>query len=416
MSVAELVPVIAGDMDVLAAHARSLDGVGAAVADIGARVHATWQDLGAVYRAPEADQLLAATAPVQAVSGAVGDDVQAAAAALADYAVEVRDIQTRLDVLRADAVALDTALAGPAASALTDQRNTLIARIAAAETDFDTAQHRCAARITALTNTPPAPGPSGFDRFLSSAAAVIGATGDALGALGTAALHHPQDVAGIIGGAILVDLSVTGFVASLAADTTVIGATVGVPAGAATLAGAATGLTILGAATTDLVNHALHDGRTAHVDTGGPAAVPAQPNPQAAAGPGATPGRIDESTRPFNPDERRLAEKLQAEGRDVKALPESTTGRSPDAVVDGVPTEFKSIQPTTSPADSSTVRNILRASKAKGGQARTIIIDGEQSTLTRSEAERGVRRFLGTGSRYYDSITIRTTEGSVTYP
>jgi hypothetical protein len=147
--------------------------------------------------------------------------------------------------------------------------------------------------------------------------------------------------------------------------------------------------------------------------------VPAEPDPaEPSAAAAGVPGRIDESARPFTPDERRLAEKLAAEGREVRSLPESAdvNERTPDSEVDGVPTEFKAIQPDTTPADSSTVRNILRSSKARGGQAQTIIIDAEASSLTRAEAERGVRRFLGTGSRYYDSITIRTAEGAVTYP
>jgi Contact-dependent growth inhibition CdiA C-terminal domain len=435
MSVAELVPLIAGDMDVLAGHARGLDSVGAAVTDIGARVHASWQALGAVYRAPEAEQLLAATAPVQAVSASVGEDVQAAAAALSVYAAEVRDIQTRLEVLRAEAVSLDTALAGGGASALTDQRNALVVRIAASEADFEDAQRRCASHISALTGTstatpaaaftlaaPAGPGPSELEEFAAGAGAVIGETLDFLGAFGVAALNNPVEVVGIASGAALTSVSALGFVGSLALDGTGVGLPAGLPAGVVTAGGIAAGLTIVAASTTSLVEHALHDGRTAPIDTGGPtAAVPAEPDPNAAApgtGSAVNPGRIDDSARPFMPDERRLAEKLAAEGKEVTSLPESADRgtRTPDAEVDGVPTEFKTIQPDTNPADSSTVRNILRDSKARGGQARTIIIDGEQSTLTLADAARGVARHFGTGSRYYESITIRTTQGTYTYP
>jgi Contact-dependent growth inhibition CdiA C-terminal domain len=406
MSIAELVPVIAGDMDVLAGHARSLDEVGAAVADTGMRVHTGWQGLAAVYHAPEAGQLLAATAPVQVMSASVGEDVQAVAGALSAYASEVRDIQARLDALRAEAVALDTALAGGGGSALTDQRNALVVRIAAAEADFDTAQRRCASLISALTGTPPSPGP-----------AVLAArvTSIDLGALPRAALRHPEDVLGVVVGFAMAYYSSLGFVGSLAADGTVVGLPAGIPAGVASAAGVVTGIGIITASTISLLDHALQEGRTA------PIAVPSEPDPSAAApnsGSAVTPGRVDESARPFTPDERRLAEKLAAEGRDVKAIPESNVSeeRSADAEVDGVVTEFKSIQLKTNPADSSTIRNILRDSKAKGGQARTIIIDAEQSTLTLADAARGVARHLGTGSRYYESITIRTTQGTYTYP
>src|SRR3712207_4766750 len=106
------IPIIDGDMNALAQHAGDLMLVGAQFADTGERVHAGWQALGAYYQAPEADQLLAATGPVQGVSASVGEDIGIVGRALADYATEVRDIQFRLDTLRADASALVTATGG----------------------------------------------------------------------------------------------------------------------------------------------------------------------------------------------------------------------------------------------------------------------------------------------------------------
>lgn len=66
------IPVIDGDMDALASHASGLSTAGAGITDAGARVHSTWQGLAAVYRAPEAAQLFAATAPIQHVTASVG--------------------------------------------------------------------------------------------------------------------------------------------------------------------------------------------------------------------------------------------------------------------------------------------------------------------------------------------------------
>jgi hypothetical protein len=93
-------------------------------------------------------------------------------------------------------------------------------------------------------------------------------------------------------------------------------------------------------------------------------------------------GAIDESTRTFNPAERRIAELLAAEGKDVKALPESTmpNERAADALVAGRPTEFKSLAPG---AGSSTIRNTVNHSIKGGGQARDIIIDAHGCGLSR---------------------------------
>jgi hypothetical protein len=85
-------------------------------------------------------------------------------------------------------------------------------------------------------------------------------------------------------------------------------------------------------------------------------------------------GIIDESARTFNPKERRIAEVLASEGKDVKALPEGTipNERSADALVAGRPTEFKSLDPG---ASSGTIKNTVNQSLKGGGQARDIIVD-----------------------------------------
>jgi hypothetical protein len=105
-------------------------------------------------------------------------------------------------------------------------------------------------------------------------------------------------------------------------------------------------------------------------------------------------GAIDESLRTFNPKERRIAEVLAVEGKDVMALPESTipNERSADALVAGRRTEFKSLDPG---ARSSTIRNTINQSIKGGGQARDIIIDARGSGLTHMEAERSLGRVAG---------------------
>lgn len=65
-------------------------------------------------------------------------------------------------------------------------------------------------------------------------------------------------------------------------------------------------------------------------------------------------------------------------------------GRRPDAAIDGTPTEFKCLDPG---AGNTTVKAALTSAK---GQARHAIIDARDSGLSEMEADRGVRRFLGT--------------------
>jgi len=104
------------------------------------------------------------------------------------------------------------------------------------------------------------------------------------------------------------------------------------------------------------------------------------------------PGVVDERASRFQPRERRLADFLAGEGRSVVAIHDGygCEGRKPDAAVDGVRTEFKCLDPG---ADNRTVKAALTSAKGQAGQA---FIDGRESGLDHAEADRGMRRFLGT--------------------
>jgi hypothetical protein len=104
------------------------------------------------------------------------------------------------------------------------------------------------------------------------------------------------------------------------------------------------------------------------------------------------PGVVDERASRFLPRERKLADFLASEGRSVVAIHDGygRGGRKPDASVDGVWTEFKSLDPG---ASDRTVKSALNSGK---GQARQVVIDGRESGLERAEADHGMRRFLGT--------------------
>jgi Contact-dependent growth inhibition CdiA C-terminal domain len=103
-------------------------------------------------------------------------------------------------------------------------------------------------------------------------------------------------------------------------------------------------------------------------------------------------GVIDERAKRFSPAERRIAEILASRGPAVVAVSEGfgASGRTPDAHVNGVPVEFKSLDPG---ASDRTVKAALNSAK---GQARHAVIDARDSGLAEDDALRGIRRFRGT--------------------
>lgn len=138
---------------------------------------------------------------------------------------------------------------------------------------------------------------------------------------------------------------------------------------------------------------------------GGASRVPDEPDEE--------PGSIDESAKPFNAKERKVAELLESEGKHVKALKESDVDgvKTPDAEVDGTPTEFKSLSPG---ARANTVKNQLNAAKR---QARDAVVDSRGTGLTESEAQEGLRRFLKlNGENRMDYIRIVGDGFDITFP
>ena len=103
-------------------------------------------------------------------------------------------------------------------------------------------------------------------------------------------------------------------------------------------------------------------------------------------------GVIDERAKKFSPAERRIAEYLASGGPAVVSVSEGygAYGRTPEARIDAVPVEFKSLDPG---ATDRTVKAALNSAK---GQARHAVIDARDSGLTEDEAQRGIRRFFGT--------------------
>jgi Contact-dependent growth inhibition CdiA C-terminal domain len=122
-------------------------------------------------------------------------------------------------------------------------------------------------------------------------------------------------------------------------------------------------------------------------------------------------GRIDDSKRPFSPQERAIAEKLSQEKRNVEAIPEAPPDKRPDALVDGTPTEFKTLDPT-----SSEVHHVGRAITRAEGQARDVIVDARGTTLSKEDAQDGIKDYVARKPGNFDKIRILTRDGDATYP
>ncbi|TDC01349.1 hypothetical protein E1284_40215 [Actinomadura bangladeshensis] len=96
----------------------------------------------------------------------------------------------------------------------------------------------------------------------------------------------------------------------------------------------------------------------------------------------------------------------------MEAVPESKVDRvrTPDALVDDVPVEFKSLKPGAAPGS---IKNALNTAK---GQAPSAIIDACGSGLTEDGAREGLNRFLRHNPGRMDSIRILGDGYDITWP
>lgn len=148
------IPQIPGDMDVLAAHGESLRTVGSNLGWTSLAVDSTWQGLAPVYDAPEAWQLLAATAPVRTTGYDVGADVGVVGRAIVTYADEVRPIQAQLQSLQSQATTFVESVEGDddwnEDGDKVEEHNGLLTQVNAAVAAWMDAQRTCANTINAL--------------------------------------------------------------------------------------------------------------------------------------------------------------------------------------------------------------------------------------------------------------------------
>ncbi|MET0143718.1 MAG: hypothetical protein ABW328_02895, partial [Ilumatobacteraceae bacterium] len=90
------------DPDAVEAAAADLLTQATSIRDQGADVKSTWQGLGAYYKAPESETLVAVMDPVATTTDTFASDLERVSAALSTFATDIRDIKGSLDTLRSD--------------------------------------------------------------------------------------------------------------------------------------------------------------------------------------------------------------------------------------------------------------------------------------------------------------------------
>ncbi|AXE85149.1 hypothetical protein [Streptomyces sp. Go-475] len=152
------IPTFTGDLVALQQHIASLRRAAKAIRDGGGEVHTRFQRLAPSYTAPEAEQLLATTQPVESRSSSFADDLETVAAALTTHVVEVAEIVKRLETLRGQALVFVESVKGDDGLVRNwqqdqdkvDEHQEIWEGVNAAVAAFQQAEVACADKITAL--------------------------------------------------------------------------------------------------------------------------------------------------------------------------------------------------------------------------------------------------------------------------
>ncbi|MFE1560264.1 hypothetical protein ACFW6V_35400, partial [Streptomyces sp. NPDC058734] len=148
------IPQFTGDLDSLEQDRTAIAAAASTLRDTGANVDNTFQGLASFYSAPEAAQLFATTNRVQTESDYFADQLETAAQALGEFAVEARPIVARLKQLQAQATTFTSKINGDDHwkddGKKVDENNDLIHDVNAAAEAFWAAERTCASKIRAL--------------------------------------------------------------------------------------------------------------------------------------------------------------------------------------------------------------------------------------------------------------------------
>jgi hypothetical protein len=147
-----------GDPDALETAITKLAAAGRGITKLGASIDTTWQGLDAVYDAPEAGSLFAATSRVRDNAANLSEDVEAVARVLTTYLTEVQGVAAKLADLKTAATAF---VAGSRSDPswrengqLVDQHNDLVRQVDVETAALMAAERKAANAIYALIGGP----------------------------------------------------------------------------------------------------------------------------------------------------------------------------------------------------------------------------------------------------------------------
>ncbi|MFH8516764.1 hypothetical protein ACH4CE_16910 [Streptomyces gelaticus] len=148
------IPVFTGDLALLDTKVTALSGHGAKIAEAAGDVHRSFGGLSAFYKAPEAEQLFATTAPVAATGQVLSSDLCVIAGALGTYSDDAFPLVERLKELKRDAVAFRVKVDGDDEWAedgdLVEENNRRRNEIAEVWAAFQEVERACHAKIVTL--------------------------------------------------------------------------------------------------------------------------------------------------------------------------------------------------------------------------------------------------------------------------
>jgi RHS repeat-associated protein len=122
---------------------------------------------------------------------------------------------------------------------------------------------------------------------------------------------------------------------------------------------------------------------------------------------GLTVGSLALAMAKLKPAEQAILEELIAAGRTVEVIP-TAGGRTADFLVNGVPTELK----TLTAAGPTTLKNAVQSAAKQGEQ---ILIDARNVNLTPQEALSQIQRAQGNVGGLQGRVTVLTKSGTVTF-
>jgi hypothetical protein len=108
----------------------------------------------------------------------------------------------------------------------------------------------------------------------------------------------------------------------------------------------------------------------------------------------------------FTVEEQSIADALEAEGSEVVPLEVVQGQKNPDALVDGVRTEFKTI----TVAGPNTLKNQIQDGLK---QAPNVVVDARGTSITKEQAMQQIQRVEGNMGSVQGRVTILTNEGTV---